>query len=118
MAQLHFPRPSPFKHTESFDTAHVFQWPKSRYNQEAVIANWAKEDKEECRRYRLPAHWEIPQGEGLFVRLLGVIFFALSVTSFGHPSLQPVWAAIKLDEDDQPNVWDTGSQKVCDRLET
>jgi hypothetical protein len=40
----------------------------------------------------------------------------LCITSFGHPGLEPVWAAIKLEEEGDESVWENGIKQTCDRL--
>ncbi|KAJ7840062.1 hypothetical protein B0H14DRAFT_2785879, partial [Mycena olivaceomarginata] len=64
--------------------------------------------KEQDVLTRLPFHLI---GEGR-----PTIFNILSVASFGHVGLSPVWASIRLYHEGDDSVWVEGTRQLCDRL--
>ncbi|KAJ7803921.1 hypothetical protein B0H14DRAFT_2886536 [Mycena olivaceomarginata] len=64
--------------------------------------------EEILERFPTPLHWRAPELSHPFGRLKRLIFNLLCITSFGHAGLNPVWAAIRLEEE--------GDESTCDRL--
>jgi hypothetical protein len=63
-----------------------------------------------------PRHWKPPILSEPFGRLQRIAFNLLCVTSFGHAGLDPIWAAIRLEEEGDESVWADGISQTCDRL--
>ncbi|KAJ7693077.1 hypothetical protein B0H17DRAFT_1060705 [Mycena rosella] len=40
----------------------------------------------------------------------------LCITSFGYAGLDPIWAAIRLEEEGDESIWSDGIDQTCDRL--
>ncbi|KAJ7921160.1 hypothetical protein B0H13DRAFT_2267996 [Mycena leptocephala] len=74
-----------------------------------------KED-EILTRKPLPQHWRRPVVNGPFGALQRTVFNVLCIASYGHVGLDPVWAAIRLDEEGDDSVWVEGTRQICDRL--
>ncbi|KAJ7458049.1 hypothetical protein B0H11DRAFT_1737951 [Mycena galericulata] len=68
------------------------------------------------RRCRPPLHWRAPKLSQPFGRLQRIVFNLLCITSFGHAGLDPIWAAIRLEEEGDDSVWNDGINQTCDRL--
>ncbi|KAJ6548195.1 hypothetical protein DFH09DRAFT_1039670 [Mycena vulgaris] len=62
-------------------------------------------------RCRPPHHWRAPNPSPPFGWLRRIVFDLLCIISFGHAGLEPIWAAIKLEEEG-----DEGIDQICDRL--
>lgn len=77
-----------------------------------------KIEKQEAilNKFPPPEHWCAPQTSESFGKLHWAIFNVLCITSFGHPGLEPVWAAIRLEENGDGSVWEDAIQQTCDRL--
>jgi hypothetical protein len=45
-----------------------------------------------------------------------MVFSLLCLASFGLDSLDPIWAAIKLEEEGDESVFYNGIDQTCDRL--
>lgn len=63
-----------------------------------------------------PAHWRAARPSEPFGRLRRTVFNILCITSFGHAGLEPVWAAIKLEEEGDESVWAEGIRQTTERL--
>ncbi|KAJ7846685.1 hypothetical protein B0H14DRAFT_2771269 [Mycena olivaceomarginata] len=72
--------------------------------------------EEILERFPTPLHWRAPELSHPFSRLKRLIFNLLCITSFGHAGLNPVWAAIRLEEEGDESVWSDGINPTCDRL--
>ncbi|KAF7294057.1 hypothetical protein MKEN_01452100 [Mycena kentingensis (nom. inval.)] len=68
------------------------------------------------KAHPLPVHWESPKMNSVHEKLLAVIFSAFSLTSLGHPDLEHMWAAIKLAETGDAELWTIGVVQMCDRM--
>ncbi|KAJ7148416.1 hypothetical protein C8R43DRAFT_1008932 [Mycena crocata] len=60
-----------------------------------------------------PPHWRAPRRSE---RLRQIVFNVLCMTSFGHAGLDPIWEAIRLEEEGDDSVWADGIRQTCDRL--
>ncbi|KAJ7019348.1 hypothetical protein C8F04DRAFT_1015368 [Mycena alexandri] len=73
-------------------------------------------EEEILGRHCLPQHWRAPNLSSPFGRLRRIVFDLLCIISFGHSGLEPIWAAIKLEEEGDESVWSGGIDQICDRL--
>ncbi|KAJ6578310.1 hypothetical protein B0H19DRAFT_931632 [Mycena capillaripes] len=63
-----------------------------------------------------PFHWKALKLSQPFGRLKRIIFNLLCITSFGHAGLEPIWAAIRLEEEGDDSIWSEGINQTCDWL--
>ncbi|KAJ6451585.1 hypothetical protein C8R45DRAFT_848304 [Mycena sanguinolenta] len=63
-----------------------------------------------------PLHWKAPKVSEPFGRPRRIVFNLLCITAFGHAGLEPIWAAIRLEEEGDDSVWSDGINQTCDRL--
>ncbi|KAJ7145581.1 hypothetical protein C8R44DRAFT_599115 [Mycena epipterygia] len=75
-----------------------------------------QKQEELLSRCQPPSHWRAPRLSQPFGRLRRIVFNMLCVTSFGHAGLDPIWAAIRLEEEGEESVWFDGINQTCDRL--
>ncbi|KAJ7080678.1 hypothetical protein C8R44DRAFT_754234 [Mycena epipterygia] len=75
-------------------------------------------DKEEEILARIPPahHWRTPSRSGPLGRLRWAIFNILCIVSYGHPGLDSVWAAIRLEDEGDDSVWAVGIRQMCERM--
>ncbi|KAJ7162794.1 hypothetical protein C8R43DRAFT_880379 [Mycena crocata] len=76
---------------------------KSKIQKEEALFRW----------FPPPSHWRTPRPSG---RLPKIVFNALCITSVGHMDLEPIWAAIRLEEEGKENLWAEHIHQMCDRL--
>lgn len=69
-----------------------------------------KKLEEVLNRYPPPAHWKPSRRSGQ------AIFNLLCITSFGHAGLDPIWAAMKLEEEGDESAWVEGVRQGVDRM--
>jgi len=53
---------------------------------------------------------------GMIVYLHGLLWTALSLTSWGHATLHHLWVCILLEERGDSTMWDTGAQSMWNRM--
>ncbi|KAF9459173.1 hypothetical protein BDZ94DRAFT_1239442 [Collybia nuda] len=63
-----------------------------------------------------PGHWKAPHLSEPLGRVQQITFNLLCLTSFGHSSLDSVWAAICLEEDGDESLWVEGTRQLYERL--
>ncbi|KZV71706.1 hypothetical protein PENSPDRAFT_751516 [Peniophora sp. CONT] len=61
-------------------------------------------------------HWQAPDTSEPLGNLRRALFNLLCITSFGHAGLDPIWAAIRLEDAGDGSVWEDGIRQTCDRL--
>ncbi|KAF7344067.1 hypothetical protein MVEN_01696300 [Mycena venus] len=89
--------------------------PRSQSDSHPNLSTIQKEE-EILRRFPPPLHWHKPQPSKPFGRLRQMVFSFLCLASLGLDSLDPIWAAIRLEEEGDESVWYTGIDHTCDRL--
>jgi hypothetical protein len=75
-----------------------------------------QKEQDVLTRLPLPPHWRRPAVNGPLGALQRTIFNILSIASFGHVGLSPVWASIRLYHEGDDSVWVEGTRQLCDRL--
>ncbi|KAJ7645851.1 hypothetical protein B0H17DRAFT_1163825 [Mycena rosella] len=75
-----------------------------------------QKQREILSRHPPPPHWRASPLSEPFGRLRRNLFNMLCITSFGHAGLDPIWAAIRLEEEGDESVWLDGIRQICDRL--
>ncbi|KAL1735469.1 hypothetical protein EV714DRAFT_233374 [Schizophyllum commune] len=64
-----------------------------------------------------PDHWCAPKGSGILARLRRALFNLLCITAYGHAGLEPVWAAVRLEEEaGDGSFWEASIRQICDHL--
>ena len=72
--------------------------------------------KEILDKYPTPPHLQPPSTEGPLGRLRYIFFKILCLCAYGQPNLDPIWAAIKLEEDGDPSAWREKQRRTRDQL--
>ncbi|KAJ7924060.1 hypothetical protein B0H13DRAFT_2230097 [Mycena leptocephala] len=90
--------------------------PAHRSPMELRLRSKIQRQEEILGRCRPPDHWRAPNPSPPFGRLRRIVFDLLCIISFGHAGLEPIWAAIKLEEEGDESVWSSGIDQICDRL--
>ncbi|KAJ7222796.1 hypothetical protein C8J57DRAFT_1593166 [Mycena rebaudengoi] len=65
----------------------------------------SKKTEELLHRHPMAVHLRMPTRRGLFGRSRWTAFTLLCFTAYGHPGMEPIWAAFRLEEEGDESIW-------------
>ncbi|KAF7340254.1 hypothetical protein MVEN_01944100 [Mycena venus] len=76
----------------------------------------SKKVEEILRRHPTAVHFRMPSREGLFGWLRWTAFTLTCFVAYGHPDIEVLWAALRLEEEGDESVWKDFIRIISDRL--